>query len=51
MNRCLDAYSKAHLTDAKSHIERVLDSEFVYNPGGAAAPEIDLSAFFGRDAE
>lgn len=47
----LDAYSKAHLTDAKSHIERVLDSEFVYNPAGAPAPQMDLSAFFGRDAE
>jgi hypothetical protein len=28
----LDAYSKAHLIDAKGHIERVIDAAYVYNP-------------------
>ncbi|MCH2160566.1 MAG: zinc-dependent metalloprotease [Phycisphaerales bacterium] len=48
----MDAYSKSHLSDAKSHIERVLDSEYVYNPGGGGGPvNIDLGALFGNESE
>ena len=28
----LDTYSKAHLIDAKGHIDRVIEASYVYNP-------------------
>ena len=48
----MDAYTRAHLSDAKSHIERVLDSEYVYNPGGGGGMGgIDLQALFGKESQ
>ena len=48
----LDPYSKAHLVDAKSHIDRVLDAAYLYNPGGGGGSiSIDLGSIFGQDEE
>ena len=47
----LDTYSRTHLHDAQAHIERVLDSEYVYNPGSGGGGGMDLSVLFGAEPE
>ena len=44
----LDPYTKAHLADAKSIIDRVLNSDYIYNQassGGGGG--MSFAAFFG----
>ncbi len=46
----LDAYTKAHLSEAALRIEKALDAQFIYNADriGGGAPRVIL---FGQDAE
>ena len=48
----LDPYSKAHLVDAKGHIDRVLDASYLYNPGsGGGGGRISIQSLFGQEEE
>ena len=44
----LDAYSKAHLADAKAIIDRVLNSDYIYNQAGGGGGGNSLMMLFGR---
>ena len=43
----LDAYSKAHLADAKAIIDRVLNSDYIYNQAGGGGGGNPLMMLFG----
>ena len=48
----LDPYSRAHLIDAKNHIDRVLDAAYLYNPGGGGGTStVNFRGLFGQDEE
>jgi hypothetical protein len=47
--RKLDAYSLAHLSEAKLRIEKALDAQFIYNQGGMGGG-FPFGMFFGQPA-
>ena len=49
--RRLDAYSKAHLAEAKSRIERALDAQYMYNTNDIGNISLDLGGMFMQEQE
>lgn len=46
-----DAYTSAHLAQAKSRIEKALDADYILNPGSGGGGSFDLSSLFGKEPQ
>ena len=47
----MDAYSRAHLAEARSQIERALDAQYLYNTDDIGGGGMDLGFLFMQENE
>ena len=47
--RKMDAYSKAHLAEARSKIERALDAQYLYNVDDISGGGFDMGFMFMQE--